>query len=132
MLQQLVTDIVGLKKILAETKTLRHHSSQTEMKALRRSFKTAEDIPAAQIELAETQDHRGFEVRVYKRLDVQPPYVYQPVILKDGKVVRQIFVRSKTIYVSMEHFGKRAADHFIKTGQWPEKQGATVAAVGEK
>lgn len=86
------------------------------LKVLRRSCRIAEDIPAVQIEQGATVEYRGYTVQIFKRLDVSGPYQFQPVILKDGVEVHQVFVRSKTERVSMEHFGKRAVDAFLKFG----------------
>jgi hypothetical protein len=75
--------------------------------------------------VVESIEHRGFTIEVHE-LPIAKHLRFMPLILKDGKVVRRIFVRSKSAYVSLEHFGKRAVNHFKATGDWPRKQGVTI------
>ena len=81
--------------------------------------------------VAETVDYRGFTIEVHELTDEKTAFRFMPVILKDGQIVRHIFVRSKTACVSMNHFAKRAIDHFVKTRNWPAKQGLTVRPATE-
>ncbi len=75
--------------------------------------------------VAETVEYRGLTIEVHE-LAGEAKFRFMPLILERGLVVRRIFVRSKTAYVSLEHFAKRAVDHFLATGEWPKKQGMTV------
>jgi hypothetical protein len=111
-----------LKPALRELRS----AAPAERRAARQKHRRAEEIPADQVELVETVEYRGFTILVHKRLDRAPPFQFQPTIFKDGIEVRPIFVRSKTLTVSREHFAKRAIDAFLKTGRWPEKLGLTL------
>jgi hypothetical protein len=91
-----------------------------------KACKIAEPVPASDSKLFSDDPYKGFQVQVYERLDVDGPLRFQPVILKDGKPVHQIHVRSKRPEISANHFAKRAIDVFEKTGQWPAKQGLTI------
>jgi len=99
------------------------------MRVLRRACQSEEAVPPDQFNEAAVAEHAGFKIIVFERLDVgAAPCRFQPVILKDDQVVRRIFVRSKKPEISIEHFAKRAIDHFTKTGDWPEKLGITIPA----
>jgi len=87
-----------------------------------------EQVEAAS-EVVESVDYRGFKIEVHELSDLSSPRRFMPLILsEDGEVVRRIFVRSKRPYVSLEHFARRAVDHFRTTGDWPRKQGITLKA----
>lgn len=82
------------------------------------------EVPSRIVEMV---DYQGFRIEVHELPEEKTRNRYMPVILDgEGKVVRRIFVRSKNPYVSIEHFAKRAIDHFRRTGSWPEKQGIAI------
>lgn len=94
------------------------------LRTLNRQFKSAVALKDSEVKLADECKYKDHVIRVYERLDVGDRKCrYQPCILKDGKEVHNIHVRSKTAYVSREHFAKRAVDHMLATGSWPAKQG---------
>lgn len=98
----------------------------TLQKQLFHEHKTRREIPADRAPMAETVEYRGFEIRVYEFLDEPTAHKFRPDIFQDDQLVREIHVRSKTPYVSIEHFAKRAIDHFRKYGRWPQKQGVPI------
>lgn len=87
-----------------------------------RRFKRLVEVPG---EIVETTEYKGFTIEVHHLKDV-PKFCFTPTILKDGAVVHDIHVRSKTPYVSREHYAKRAIDVFVKTGSWPVKIGIPI------
>jgi hypothetical protein len=82
-----------------------------------------------QFRRAATAEYKGFEIRVYELLDRKTRFRFRPDIHRHEQLVREIHVRSKSPEVSLNHFAKRAIDHFLRTRQWPKKQGMTVASV---
>lgn len=93
------------------------------LKETRKDHKAQVDVES---KVVESVEHKGFTVEVHELTGTETRARFMPLILKDGKVVRRIFVRSQSAYVSLEHFGKRAVDHFVAMGYWPRKQGVTV------
>ncbi len=102
-----------------------HLGVNVAVKLLTKVFKVEVEVPS---EVVETAKHEGFTVEVHELTGMTKLCKFMPLVLKDGKVVRRIFVRSKTAYVSLEHFAKRAIDQFVATGKWPAKLGVTISA----
>jgi hypothetical protein len=97
------------------------------VKALHKRFKKEVPVPDDAAKVANRTEYRGFVVQVYELKDIQSPRKFMPVILLDDEVVRRIFVRSKTAYISLNHFAMRAIDEFLTYGRWPEKQGVSLS-----
>lgn len=96
------------------------------LRKLRRCLIAFEELGPDEADLVETVDYRGYVIQVWRRLDKSTDHQYQPVILNNDVVVREIHVRSKSIRTSIEHFAKRAIDAYLATGRWPQKQGVTI------
>ena len=97
------------------------------LKSLNRQLKVSVEVES---EVAETVEYRGYTIEVHK-LAGKDPHGFTPLILKDGEPVHRINVRSKSPYISIEHFAKRAIDRFVVYGEWPAKQGIAIKAIGE-
>lgn len=96
------------------------------VKSLRRLLITTEELSESDATLAASETYKDFMIQIWERLDVNVEHRFQPTIVKDGEVVHEIHIRAKRQYVAVEHFAKRAIDHFLKMGSWPEKLGVSL------
>ena len=121
---------------------IKNEDIQAILKKLQRESKKQEDCPDAElvksvkvkavkrgtdVVVEETEEDPEWIIETYKRLDISGPLKFQSQICDlDGNRVLDLFYRSKTEYISREHFGKSAVRHQKVSGSWPEKIGVPI------
>jgi hypothetical protein len=117
-------DLTGtLKTLQRKTKTVEDCADAELVKTVKvKAIKEGKDI-----KVIETEEDPEFIIEVYKRNDIAGPLVYQSQVCNlDGTRVCDLFYRSKSEYISLNHFGKTAVRHHKISGQWPAKIGAGI------
>lgn len=107
----------------------------TAVRDLNRALRQEEPVPDDECREVGSEEYKGFEIKVFERLDLgETKQRFTPIVLKDGAVVRRFFIRCPKLggqeadYVP-KRYARRAIDHLLTTGEWPAKQGATITPV---
>lgn len=118
----------GLTELKVELPTEKQCADvQASLKQFAKNSKEVVTCTDKEAKLIKGEEYKKLIIEVYERLDVKGPLKFQSQIVDaSGNRLHDIFVRSKSEYISLNHFGKSAIDHFNKVSEWPKKLGITI------